>query len=82
MEEIETNISGIPALVKVIHFNQVQGSYSHNAPSDYDYYGYTEMDYEICDRRGRPAPWLERKLTDQTRMQLEAQITGILCAHQ
>jgi hypothetical protein len=27
-----------------------------------DYHGYTECDWEILDRRGRPAPWLQRKV--------------------
>jgi hypothetical protein len=31
--------------------------------SDLDYHGYVEAEYTICDRRGRPAPWLERKRT-------------------
>jgi hypothetical protein len=33
------------------------------ADNPWDYYGYTEFDYTVCDRRGRPAPWLEKKLT-------------------
>jgi hypothetical protein len=45
----------------VIDFTRVEGD--SRADSDWDYYGYTESDWEVCDRRGRPAPWLERKLT-------------------
>jgi len=37
----------------------------YTAPSDMDYYGYTECEYEVLDRRGRPASWLERKLTQK-----------------
>lgn len=32
-------------------------------PSDLDYYGYNEIEYHIIDRRGYPAPWLERLMT-------------------
>ena len=73
-EELDTNVCGIPCIVRVTHFYRNAGSYSYNAPSDLDYYGYTEMDYDILDRRGRPAPWLERKLNDAVREEIEAEI--------
>lgn len=63
-DSVEVSIAGIPAIVNVIDFVRVKGSFSHNAPSDLDYYGYCSFDYEICDRRGRPAPWLEKKVKD------------------
>lgn len=59
---IEANICGIPCLAAVINFTSVKGSFSHNAPSDVDYYGYEEIDYVILDRRGYRARWLERKI--------------------
>lgn len=63
MTEIETRVSGIPCIARVTHYMNQPGSYSRNAASDMDYYGYTECEFEICDRRGRPAPWLEKKMT-------------------
>ena len=60
--EIEHRVAGIPCLIGVIDYTSVKGSYSYNAPSDMDYHGYTECDWEILDRRGRPAPWLQRKV--------------------
>lgn len=71
--EIESRIAGIPCLICVTHFNSVRGSYSYNAPSDMDYYGYTESEWEVLDRRGRPAAWIERKMTgaDQSRIEQE-----------
>lgn len=60
--EIEMRVCGIPAIIRVTHFVHVKGSYSYNAPSDIDYYGFTELEYDICDRRGRLADWLERKV--------------------
>lgn len=71
---IESRISGIPCLIDVHSFKKIKGSHSYNAPSDFDYYGYTEMDYTICDRNGRPAPWLERKITDTDRERIEIAI--------
>jgi hypothetical protein len=52
----------------------VRGSYSYNAPSDMDYYGYTESEWEVLDRNGRPAAWLERKLTDTDRSRIDQEI--------
>lgn len=63
--EMEYKISGIPCIIRVNHFESVKGSFSRNAASDLDYYGYEDLDWEVCDRRGRPAPWLDRKVTDR-----------------
>lgn len=60
---IQTRLAGIPCQITVSNFKRVKGSYSYNAPSDLDYTGYTEYDYQVLDRRGRPAPWLERKVS-------------------
>lgn len=60
--EIEHRVAGIPCLIGVIDYDRVEGSFSYDAPSDMDYHGYTECDWEILDRRGRPAPWLARKI--------------------
>ena len=35
------------------------------ADSDYDAMGYSEGEYTILDRRGYPAPWLDRKIKDE-----------------
>jgi hypothetical protein len=39
-----------------------------------DYYGYSESEWDVLDRRGRPAAWLERKLTDDDRQRIEQEI--------
>lgn len=60
---IQTRLAGIPCQIAVTDFRRVEGSYSYDAPSELDHYGYTDYDYEVLDRRGRPAPWLERKVS-------------------
>jgi len=72
--EIETRVAGIPCIVGVTYFESVRGSYSYHAASDMDYYGYTECEFEVLDRRGRKAPWLERKLTDKIINEIEQEI--------
>lgn len=74
MTEIESRVAGIPCIIRVTHFESVRGSYNYNAPSDMDYYGYTESEWEVLDRRGRPAAWLERKLTDADRSRIDQEI--------
>lgn len=76
--EIEHRVAGIPCLIGVTHYESVRGSYSYNAPSDYDYYGYTESEWEILDRRGRPAPWLARKATAEDNTSIEEAISNAL----
>ncbi|MGI9141975.1 MAG: hypothetical protein ACR2IJ_02185 [Fluviibacter sp.] len=71
---LEARVAGIPCLVDVHYVSIVQGSFRYDAPSDLDYLGYTELDYTICDRRGRPAPWLERKATTQDISDIETLI--------
>jgi hypothetical protein len=73
-EIITTRIAGIPANVGVTHIYRQRGSFLQNEVSDLDYHGYVEFDYEILDMRGKRAVWLERKLTDSIRTQIEQQI--------
>lgn len=72
--EVPFRISGIPCLLGVSYFESVSGSFSYNADSDLDYYGYTECDYDILDRKGYPAAWLERKMTEDERCLAEEAI--------
>lgn len=74
LAEIESRVAGIPCIIGVTHFESVRGSFSYRADSDMDYYGYIEAEWVVCDRRGRPAPWLERKLTDKDTSRIESEI--------
>ena len=72
--EIETTIAGIPCLIGVTHYECVRGSYSYNAVSDMDYYGYSEAEWDVLDRKGYKAAWLERKLTARDHDRINAEI--------
>lgn len=72
--EIESRVAGIPCIIGVTGYESVKGSYSRNADSDLDYYGYTESNWEVLDRRGRPAPWLAKKMTDKDERRIEDEI--------
>ena len=61
---VEHRLAGIPCQIGVRDYQNVKGSYSSRAMDPDEYHGYIEADYEILDRKGYPAPWLERKLSN------------------
>ena len=71
MTEFETTVCGIPCLVRVINWEPYRPAILRADPGDsYPPEG-GEGDWEILDRKGRPAPWQERKLTGQELARLE-----------
>lgn len=74
LAEVPYRLQGIPCLIGVIDFDSCEGSYSRNAPSDLDYYGWVECTWDVLDQRKRKAPWLERKLTDRDRDEIDAAV--------
>ena len=64
--EIEHRVAGIPCLIGVISYE--------TEPQTWDEPGGTYMEWEILDRRGRPAPWLERKVTAKEEASIEEAI--------
>ena len=71
--KLETTIAGIPCQVEVTHYRH-QPPMGPSADSDWDCYGYTELDFDVFDRKGYSAPWLEAKLTDYERELIEEQL--------
>lgn len=77
MSRIETRIAGIPCLIEVTHYHRVapwKGS-AYSCPSDVDWYGYEEIDWQVCDQRGRPAAWLEKKMTPEDAERIEGEVS-------
>lgn len=71
---IDSKISGIPCKIGVTEYECVEGNYSFNAVSDWDYSGYSNVDFDILDRKGYTAHWLERKLTEKETDRLISEI--------
>lgn len=63
-------IQGIPCQVEATRIF-VQPPLGPRCDSDLDCYGYHEVEFDVLDRNGRPAPWLERKMSDSERMEIE-----------
>jgi hypothetical protein len=74
IHQLDAEICGIPCIIGVTTYERVQGSFSYNAPSDMDYHGYEEIEFDVLNRRGRPAPYLERRMTDDERESIEDDI--------
>lgn len=75
--QVESHIQGIPCLIEITYFNKVKGDSSTWA-SDWDYYGYTESEWNVLDRRGYRAAWLEKKLTDPDRKRIDMEIDNFM----
>lgn len=76
ISRIESRVAGIPCLIGVLTYHKVghwQGSV-YTCPSSDDWYGYTDIEVEVLDRNGRPAPWLDRKLTADDRDRIEGEV--------
>jgi hypothetical protein len=71
--EITTRVAGIPAVARVTYAHYTRPDPTTWA-NDIDYWGGWVVDWEICDSRGRPAPWLERKLDEADRRRIEAEL--------
>lgn len=54
-------VAGVPCLIAVTRLDVVPGDLGADNPDDY--YGYSELEYTVLDRRASPAPWLASKLT-------------------
>lgn len=74
---IQASIQGIPCQIEVTTYTRTKGSFSYHAPSDLDYYGYTELEFEVYDRKGYRARWLEAKMDDKD----VARITDLVERH-
>ena len=62
MSEFESTCCGIPCIVRVTYWEPYLPA-KVNGPPDYCYPAEGgEGEWEILDRKGKPAPWLEKKL--------------------
>lgn len=72
--QIESRVAGIPCIIQTGRISISQGNHSPQAETPDEYYGHCDIEFDVLDRRGRPAPWLERKLTADITADIETQI--------
>lgn len=72
IETVCVNIDGISALAGVTFYKEKKPAISpYLVDSDYDFYGYVEMDYDLLNEDGTPAPWLYSKVTPKIEKDIE-----------
>ena len=72
--EIEARVAGIPCIIGVIDWEAYVPAFTSGPPDRcYPSEGGCGS-WDVLDRRGRPAPWLERKLTDSDRDRIEQEV--------
>ena len=74
MTEFESSVCGIPCRVRVTAWEPYCPPVLRADPDDSAEEEGGHGIWEILDRNGRPAPWLERKITEQELAQLEHEI--------
>jgi len=71
MSDYPIRAAGIPALARVHSYLPYTAATWH-APAEGP-----EVEWELLTRRGKPAPWLERKLSRQDRDDIESELLTI-----
>jgi len=76
--EFEDRVAGIPCVIVVTSWEPFRrGRVSGPPELCYPDEGGCG-DWEVRDRRGRPAPWLERKLTDAERERIDQRVFEVM----
>ena len=78
--QFASNVCGIPCIIRVDNYfkQRAWSGSAYNCQSDWDYYGYEELEYSVLDRKGYPAAWLERKLTPKERSRITEEISDVM----
>lgn len=73
----ETQVAGIPCQCLVYHYQEeLPMRITGTGFGDADPPEPEEFDFRILDRKGYPAPWLERKLTTDDHERLKQEYLG------
>lgn len=74
MINFESNVCGIPCIIRVIHYEPYRPAYVAGAPENcYPEEG-GHSEWEVLDRRGSHAAWLERKINAQERSRINDEV--------
>ncbi len=73
-----TRISNIPCQVEITCYYPARPARLHGHPDRYAPGEPEEISFQVLDRRGRVAPWLEAKLDEQDRRRIEDELLAYL----
>lgn len=76
MADLQTRISGIPCLIEVTsYYPATPMKWFRNgdcAPPEDE-----EIEFRVLDRKGYPAPWLEKKMDEEDRIRIEQELLAL-----
>ena len=74
MTEFNSTCCGIPCIIRVLSWDAYMPAVIRADPGDsYPAEG-GEGEWEVLDRKGRRAPWLEAKMTDKERVRIDEEV--------
>jgi hypothetical protein len=71
---METRIAGIPCTIDYTVYGKYVPAKTNADPDSCYEAEYPEIEFTVCDRRGRPALWLACKLSDDDIRRIESEI--------
>ena len=74
MSEFESTCCGIPCIIRVTYWEAYLPAIIRADPGDSHPAEGGCGEWEILDRKGKPAPWLEKKLTDKERVRIDEEV--------
>ena len=70
---METRICGIPCVVELTNYTYTKANPRADNPNDY-YGGFDDVEYKVLTTKGKPAAWLERKITKKEHDEIVSQL--------
>ena len=74
MTTIETSVAGIPCQARMTYYVPADPGRVYGPPENCWPPEPAVVDFDVLDRRGRAAPWLERKLTGDDIARIEGEL--------
>ena len=71
---IASTVAGIPCLIDYQVYGKYVPAKTDADPNSCYEAEYPDVDFTVLDRKGYPAPWLEKKLTDDETNRIEHEI--------
>ena len=72
----ETEVAGVPCYAHVTGYYGEKGTGSKLAASDWEFYGWSEIEFELRSRKDESvrATWLEKRMTEKERKSIKSML--------
>lgn len=72
--EMQTHICGIPCIIRITSWEPYKPAKTGGCPDSWMPSEGGYGDWEVCDTRGKPAPWLAKKITPAIQAAIDEQV--------